>query len=286
LPVTFINERLIRDIMVGKPVETTPPSGTEAFSPEEAPAPPGLPMSDESAGKTPSSPEGSLAPDVMSTPSSVSTPPASNTIAPASQDKDKPSDTATDKQSTNSESAPVNAEAVSPFPVVAPGDAATQPAPAQTGSSIPDKAPASDTMSGVANVGGEVFGDAVADQATVPSADSVGKANDGQDGLPLHGNLDSSGVSASTSKAEPETSTSAAQTGSPPVQEQTLDTAASPPNPAKPQSDGGAAAKESPPHESIEFDSASTQTESVMDSAAAGSSSSDNASSSLLNQNN
>jgi len=261
LPVMFINERLIRDIMVGKPVETAPPSGTEAFSPEEAPAPAGLPMSDESAVKTPSSPDSSLAPDLMSTPTNVSTPPASDTLAPASQDKAKPADTATDKQSNNSESAPINAEAVSPVPVAAPEETGAQSAPAQAGSSIPDKVQASDNMSGVATVGGEVFGDAVADQ----------------DAVPLHGNLDTSGASTSSSKAEPDASTSATQTASPPVQEQTLDTAASPPNPAAPPADAGAAAKASPPHDSIEFDSASTNTETVMDSAATGNSSSDNA---------
>jgi hypothetical protein len=81
LPVSVINERLIRDIMVGKPVELPPPDGTEAFAPEVMPAP-----SDDSATSSPSGlaakqPEqtnSTLTPD--SIPSSVA---PSATIAPA-----------------------------------------------------------------------------------------------------------------------------------------------------------------------------------------------------------
>jgi hypothetical protein len=38
LPVPTITERLIRDIMVGKPQEAAPPAGTEAFSTEDGAA--------------------------------------------------------------------------------------------------------------------------------------------------------------------------------------------------------------------------------------------------------
>jgi hypothetical protein len=258
LPLMFINERLIRDIMVGKPVETVPPSGTEAFSPEDAPAPAGLPATDDSAPKTPPSSSSTLAPDVMSTPNTEATPPAPTTPEPASQEKAKPADTTTDKQSTNSESAPVNAEAVSPISVPPPEDTAVPSPPAKAESTSLQPVP-SESMAGAPTVGGEVFGDAVADQVTSETTSPAGAVNDQQDMLPLHGALGSAGQSANAN-----------QTTSPAPQEKTLDAAASQATPNTPEGNSTSDAKASAPRESTEFDSASTEKETIMDSAAAG----------------
>jgi hypothetical protein len=286
LPVPIINERLIRDVMVGKPAETGPPSGTEAFSPEEAPAPAGV-APEENAGASPTapvnSPPSSLAPDVMTQPGSAPAPPGASTAAPSVPEKAKPDDAASDKQSTNDQNAAMT-EAATPNsnPVDAPENVVVQggePAKPEstTPVSTPTSTPPSESAMPDANVGGEAFGavEPLKDQAVSAKNASSETTTAIAETLPLHGNLDSAAatVYAQAPQAQPqvESAKPATPTAS---QEETIDSAGAEPTITAAAADTVAPViPDSPtitaPHESIEFDSASAQTETVMDTASA-----------------
>jgi hypothetical protein len=283
LPVPIINERLIRDVMVGKPPEAGPPSGTEAFAPEDAPAPAGTAADEEKPDNQASTPASSLAPDVMSSPSNLSTPPKSNDSEPASQEKAKPGDAATDKQSTKIEDTSISAESKPTNPVDAPtnldapANIVVEEPPANSAkvetSAAPTQIPVSESaMAGVVNVGGEAFGavEPIKDQAV----DLTEKTTAIADALPLHGNLDSQAALVSQEPA-PQVQPNA-QANHPTMmasQEETLDSADSQATTKPPQADSAPVTNVlvSAPHKSIEIDSASNETETVMDSASASS---------------